>query len=100
MIQNVDLGDNRNLFVVSVILICCVGGLVVSFGKVTITEVAAALILGIVTNLICNIGRNKNDVALESATTSNEEANAAPVEEEKAPEVDETTAPEETTKEE
>ena len=59
MIQNVDLGDNRNLFVVSVILICGVGGLVVSFGKVTITEVAAALILGIITNVICNIGRNK-----------------------------------------
>lgn len=100
MIQNVDLGDNRNLFVVSVILICGVGGLVVSFGKVTITEVAAALILGIVTNLICNIGRNKKDVALESATTSNEEANTAPVEEEKAPEVDETTTTEENTKEE
>ena len=62
MIQGVDLGDNRNLFVVSVILICGVGGLVVSFGKVTITEVACALILGIVTNIICNIGRNKEDV--------------------------------------
>ncbi len=52
MIQNVDLGDNRNLFVVSVILIAGVGGMSVSFGKVTITEVACALILGIVTNLI------------------------------------------------
>ncbi len=62
MIQGVDLGDNRNLFVVSVILTCGVGGLVVSFGKVTITEVACALILGIVTNIICNIGRNKEDV--------------------------------------
>ena len=62
MIQGVDLGDNRNLFVVSVILICGVGGLVVSFGKITITEVACALILGIVTNIICNIGRNKEDV--------------------------------------
>ena len=55
MIQKVDLSDNRNLFVVSVILICGVGGLVVSFGKVTITEVAASLILGIITNIICNI---------------------------------------------
>ena len=52
MIQKVDLEDNRNLFVVSVILIAGVGGLAVSFGKVTITEVACALILGIVTNLI------------------------------------------------
>ena len=52
MIQPVDLGDNRNLFVVSVILIAGIGGMTVSFGKVTITEVACALILGILTNLI------------------------------------------------
>ena len=62
MIKDVDLGDNRNLFVVSVILICGVGGMVVSFGKVTITEVACALILGIITNIICNIGKNKEEV--------------------------------------
>ncbi len=61
MIKDVDLGDNRNLFVVSVILICGVGGLIVSFGKVKITEVACALILGIITNIICNIGKTKND---------------------------------------
>lgn len=52
MIQDVDLNDNRNLFVVSVILIAGIGGLEVSFGNVTITEVACALILGIVVNLI------------------------------------------------
>ena len=52
MIQNVDLGDNHNLFVVSVILIAGVGGMAVSFGKVTITEVACALILGILANLL------------------------------------------------
>ena len=52
MIQDVDLGDNRNLFVVSVILIAGVGGMTLSFGKVTITEVACALILGILTNAI------------------------------------------------
>jgi len=52
MIQDVDLGDNRNLFVVCVILIAGVGGMSVTFGKVTITEVACALILGIVTNLV------------------------------------------------
>ena len=50
MIQDVDLNDNRNLFVVSVILIAGVGGMTLSFGKVTITEVACALILGILTN--------------------------------------------------
>ncbi|MBO7375485.1 MAG: uracil-xanthine permease, partial [Clostridia bacterium] len=62
MIQNVDLGDNRNLFVVSVILIAGVGGMSVSFGKVTITEVACALILGIVTNLILAKRGEKKDI--------------------------------------
>ena len=52
MIQNVDLGDNRNLFVVAIILICGIGGLTLSFGKVTLTEVACALILGIIVNAI------------------------------------------------
>ena len=74
MIKDVDLGDNRNLFVVSVILICGVGGMVVSFGKVTITEVAAALILGIITNIICNIGRNKKqEVVAETKEEENKE---------------------------
>jgi len=52
MIQKVDLEDNRNLFVVSVILIAGIGGLTVSFGKVTITSIACALILGILTNVV------------------------------------------------
>ena len=52
MIQKVDLEDNRNLFVVSVILISGIGGLAVSFGQVTITKIACALILGILTNLM------------------------------------------------
>ena len=52
MFKNLDLDDNRNLFVVSVILIAGIGGLTLNFGAVTITEVAAALILGIITNLI------------------------------------------------
>lgn len=52
MIQNVDLGENKNLFVVAVILICGIGGLTLKFGQVTLTEVACALILGIITNLI------------------------------------------------
>jgi len=54
MIQKVDLGENSNLFVVAVILICGIGGLSVSFGKVTLTSIACALILGIITNLIVN----------------------------------------------
>lgn len=51
MIQNIDLENNRNLFTVSVILIAGIGGLTLSFGKITITAVACALILGILTNL-------------------------------------------------
>ena len=62
MIQKSDLEDNRNLFTVSVILIAGIGGLSVSFGKVTITEVACALILGIITNLVLKGGsKNKNE---------------------------------------
>ncbi len=52
MIQKVDLEKNRNLFVVSTILICGIGGLSLSFGEVTITSIACALILGIIVNLI------------------------------------------------
>ena len=63
MIQEVDLGDNRNLFVVAVILICGIGGLTVSFGKVTLTSVACALILGILTNIAVSAGKNKASAA-------------------------------------
>jgi len=52
MFKNLDLDDNRNLFVVSVILIAGIGGLSLTFGKVTLTSIACALILGIITNLI------------------------------------------------
>ena len=52
MVQKVDLNQNKNLFVVSTILISGIGGLTLSFGKITITEVACALILGIIVNLI------------------------------------------------
>ena len=59
MIQAIDLNQNKNLFVVSVILIAGVGGLTVSFGKVTITSIACALILGILTNLV--VGKAKDE---------------------------------------
>lgn len=61
MIQKCDLGDNRNLFTVSVILIAGVGGLVLKIGAVTITSVACALILGILTNLLVNIKSKKKN---------------------------------------
>ena len=61
MIQKVNLDESKNLFVVSAILIPGIGGLTVSFGKVTITTIACALILGIVTNIVLNkVQKNKN----------------------------------------
>jgi len=66
MIQKVDLGDNRNLFVVSVILIAGVGGFTLNIvlgnsGTITITEVACALILGIIVNFVTHLGKNKEE---------------------------------------
>ncbi len=61
MIQNVDLNDNKNVFVISVILIAGVGGLKLTFGKIEITTVACALILGIITNLLVSFKKKKND---------------------------------------
>lgn len=52
MIQKVNLDENRNLFVVAVILIAGIGGLTINFGSVTLTSIACALILGIITNSI------------------------------------------------
>lgn len=57
MLQTVDLGDNRNLFVVSVILIAGVGGMKLAIGSVTLTAVACALIVGIITNSL--LGKSK-----------------------------------------
>ena len=52
MVQKVDLEQNKNLFVVSTILIAGIGGLTLTFGQVTLTSIACALILGIIVNLI------------------------------------------------
>ena len=52
MVQKVDLENNRNLFVVSVILIAGIGGLTLNFGAITITSIACALILGILANIL------------------------------------------------
>ena len=52
MIQKVDLEDNANLFTVSVILIAGIGGMAMKIGQVTITSIAGALVLGIITNIV------------------------------------------------
>ena len=67
MIQKVDLNENENLFVVSTILIAGVGGMALSFGQVTITAIATALILGILVNLLVNIGKKKGERVQASA---------------------------------
>ncbi len=77
MIQKVDLSDNRNLFTVSVVLIAGVGGMTLNFGAVTVTSVACALILGILTNLLTSI-KSKNEqvsaVETEKEETTTENA--------------------------
>lgn len=67
MLQGVDLGENRNLFVVSTILICGIGGLVLEVGALKITAVACSLILGIIANTVLGLKKksggeqNEND---------------------------------------
>jgi len=58
MFKNLDLEDNKNLFVVSAILIAGIGGLSLTFGAVTLTSIACALILGIITNLFLSGKKN------------------------------------------
>ena len=54
MIQKVNLEDSANLFTVSVILITGVGGMAMAIGKVFVSGIACALVLGIITNIILN----------------------------------------------
>jgi uracil permease len=78
MIQPVDLGDNKNLFVVSVILIAGVGGMTLEIGSVKITAVACALILGILVNLLVNIkGKKKNEEGVEEKPAEEKDAQSS-----------------------
>ena len=61
MLQQVDLNKNRNLFVTSAILIAGIGGLSISFGAVTLTAVATALILGILTNVMLSKEKDETE---------------------------------------
>ena len=54
MLQPVDLNDNRNLFTASTILICGIGGMSVHIASVTLTEIACALLMGILVNFLFN----------------------------------------------
>lgn len=59
MLQKVDLEKNANLFTASVILIAGIGGMAMAIGKVTITSIACALILGIIVNVV--LSRKKEE---------------------------------------
>ena len=59
MIQKVNLSASKNLFVAAVILITGIGGLSLTFGKVTLTSIACALILGILVNVM--VSKAKED---------------------------------------
>lgn len=69
MLKSVDLGNNKNLFVVSAILVSGIGGLCLNFGTNTVTggpllsvtALATALIFGIITNLVVNGGKMVSD---------------------------------------
>ena len=72
MVQKVDLEDNGNLFTVSAILIAGIGGLSLKFGQITITEIACALILGILVNVFCRAFKKKEEKA-ETVTATEED---------------------------
>lgn len=69
MLRKVDLGNSKNLYVVSAILVTGIGGLALNFGTnpatggplLTVTALATALIFGIVTNLVVNNGKLQAD---------------------------------------
>ena len=61
MLQKVDLEKNANLFTASVILIAGIGGMAMAIGKVTITSIACALILGIIVNALLNKSRETTE---------------------------------------
>ena len=60
MIHRVDLGNNKNLYIVSSVLVVGIGGMTLNFGHnpatggalLTVSSLATALIAGIITNLI------------------------------------------------
>ncbi|MCR4875374.1 MAG: uracil-xanthine permease [Clostridia bacterium] len=76
MLKKVDLGNNKNLFVVSAILVTGIGGLVLDFGHkedgsaiIEISTLAVAMIVGIITNLLAHNGKmaTGEEVEVENA---------------------------------
>lgn len=84
MLKEVDLSDNRNLYVVASIAVTGIGGLAFNFGinsltgqaAFSLTSVAAALIVGLITNLIVG-KRNQDEQNLSENATAEETEEAA-----------------------
>lgn len=93
MFKDIDLGENKNLFVVSAILIAGIGGLTIQIPYqlagngaivkyITITSIATALILGIITYAVLNklergkLGEGDEEASVPSAAV---EASVEPV---------------------
>jgi len=72
MFKNVDLNDSKNLFVVASVFICGIGGLELRFGAVVISNIACALVVGILTNLI--LSNKKSGKSIETEKTDNIDA--------------------------
>ena len=85
MFKNLDLSENKNLFVVAAILISGIGGLTIQIPYaiaengavdkvITITAIATALIFGIITNaVLTKVEKKKAEAPAEKAEESNEE---------------------------
>lgn len=84
MVQKVDLNENSNLFTVSAVLVTGVGGMALTFGKVTITAIACALILGILTNVLVNRGKKGGEAGAPDAQGAVGQAGAVSLPEESA----------------
>ena len=74
MVQKVNLEDNGNLFTVSVILITGIGSMALLIGKIKLTAVACALILGILTNLLVSSSHKKGAETEANTEEKTEEA--------------------------
>lgn len=65
MFKHVDLDNSKNLFIVAAIFVTGLGGMYLQFGKVQISSIACALILGIVVNLILKPAKAKVNKEVE-----------------------------------
>lgn len=60
MPYSVELGE-KNIFVISMILVFGVGEFEINFYQVVFSPIACALVLGIIVNLLVNIKKKKKD---------------------------------------